>query len=54
MNFEHILCQKQNGVATITLNRPQALNAFTPQMNSELQQALKDADERNFNDEPQG
>ena len=45
MSFENIVYEKQNGVATITLNRPQALNAFTPQMNAELQQALKDADE---------
>ncbi len=44
MNYENILYEKQNGVATITLNRPQALNAFTPQMNSEFQDALRDAD----------
>jgi 2-(1,2-epoxy-1,2-dihydrophenyl)acetyl-CoA isomerase len=45
VSFENIVYEKQNGVATITLNRPQALNAFTPQMNGELQQALKEADE---------
>lgn len=45
MPYENILYEKQNGVATITLNRPQALNAFTPQMNAELSAALKDADE---------
>jgi 2-(1,2-epoxy-1,2-dihydrophenyl)acetyl-CoA isomerase len=45
VSFENIVYEKQKGVATITLNRPQALNAFTPQMNSELQQALKEADE---------
>lgn len=45
MNFENIIYEKQNGIATITLNRPQALNAFIPQMNTELQQALKDGDE---------
>lgn len=44
MGYETIIYEKQNGVATITLNRPQALNAFTPQMNAELQDALKDAD----------
>lgn len=44
MSYEAILYEKQGGVATITLNRPQALNAFTPQMNSEFQDALKDAD----------
>jgi 2-(1,2-epoxy-1,2-dihydrophenyl)acetyl-CoA isomerase len=45
MAYETILYGKENGVATITLNRPQALNAFTPQMNAELQAVLKDADE---------
>ena len=45
MSFENIIYEKQNGVAAITLNRPQAMNAFTIQMNGELQQALKDADD---------
>jgi 2-(1,2-epoxy-1,2-dihydrophenyl)acetyl-CoA isomerase len=44
VKFENILYEKQNGVATVTLNRPQAMNAFTIPMNGELQQALKDAD----------
>jgi 2-(1,2-epoxy-1,2-dihydrophenyl)acetyl-CoA isomerase len=39
-----ILYEKENGVATITLNRPQALNAFVPQMNKELMDALKEGD----------
>jgi len=42
--YETILYEKQNGVAKITLNRPQSLNAFTPQMNAELQNALKEGD----------
>ena len=45
MNLETIIYEKRNGIAAITLNRPQAMNAFTPQMNGELQHALKDADE---------
>jgi len=45
MAYETIIYEKLNGVATITLNRPQALNAFTPKMNAEFQDALKDADE---------
>lgn len=45
MAYDTILYEKEHGVATVTLNRPQALNAFTPQMNAELQAVLKDADE---------
>lgn len=45
MSFANILYEKQNGVATITFNRPQAMNAFTIEMNGEVQHALKDADE---------
>ena len=44
MSYETILYEKQSGVATITLNRPQALNAFTSQMNSEFMSALRDAE----------
>jgi len=45
VDFQNILYEKQNGVATITFNRPQAMNAFTIEMNGEVQRALKDADE---------
>jgi len=44
MAYETILCEKQNGVATITLNRPQSLNAFIPQMNQEVLEALRDGE----------
>jgi len=44
VSYETILYERQNGVATITLNRPQALNAFTSQMNSEFMSALRDAE----------
>ena len=46
MAYETIIYEKQNGVGTITLNRPQALNAFVPQMNKEFLDALRDG-ERN-------
>jgi 2-(1,2-epoxy-1,2-dihydrophenyl)acetyl-CoA isomerase len=45
VSFENIIYEKHDGVATVTLNRPQAMNAFTIQMNGELQQSLKDADD---------
>jgi 2-(1,2-epoxy-1,2-dihydrophenyl)acetyl-CoA isomerase len=42
--YETILYEKQNGVAKVTLNRPQALNAFTPKMNAELESVVKEGD----------
>ena len=42
MDFETILYEKQDGVATITLNRPDRHNAFTVGMALELRQAWAD------------
>ena len=44
MAYETIIYEKDKGVATITLNRPQSLNAFVPQMNKEVLEALKDGE----------
>ena len=44
MAYETILYEKENGVATITLNRPQSLNAFVPLMNKEVLEVLKDGE----------
>jgi enoyl-CoA hydratase/carnithine racemase len=44
MAYEAILYEKSGPVATITLNRPQALNAINPQMTAELHTALDAAD----------
>ena len=44
MAYETILYEKLNGVATLTLNRPQSLNAFVPQMNNEVLEALRDGE----------
>ncbi|MEO8559394.1 MAG: crotonase/enoyl-CoA hydratase family protein [Rhodospirillales bacterium] len=44
MNYEQIKYEAKDGVLTITLNRPDKLNAFTQQMLSELLDALDKAD----------
>ena len=44
MAFETILFDKSEGIATITLNRPARLNAWTPIMGAELLDAFRDAD----------
>lgn len=48
MSYEHILFDVANGVATITLNRPDVLNAFSGQMGNEIQDAFRvcDSDDR--------
>ncbi len=43
MKFKDILYTKEDGIATITLNRPKALNALTPRMQREWLQAIEDA-----------
>ncbi len=42
MAFETIILEKKDGVAKITFNRPQVLNAFSPKMSNELKEAVKD------------
>lgn len=39
-----VLYEQQDGIATITLNRPQAYNAFTARMHAELMDALERAE----------
>jgi enoyl-CoA hydratase/carnithine racemase len=43
MEFQSIIYTKEEGIATITLNRPQALNSFTPMMQQEWITAIEDA-----------
>ena len=43
MGYQEILYSKENHVATITLNRPEAMNALTMQTYAELENALKEA-----------
>jgi len=43
MEFKLIIYEKNEGIATITLNRPEALNAFSKEVVSEVLQAVEDA-----------
>ncbi|RBL94213.1 enoyl-CoA hydratase-related protein [Chitinophaga flava] len=42
--FNSLLLETANGVATITLNRPEVYNAFNDELSYELQDALKQAE----------
>jgi 2-(1,2-epoxy-1,2-dihydrophenyl)acetyl-CoA isomerase len=42
--YETIQYVKDGGVAMVTLNRPDSLNAFVPQMNKDLLDALRDGE----------
>jgi enoyl-CoA hydratase len=42
MSFENILLEKEDGIATITFNRPDALNALNNQTRAEFYSAMKD------------
>ena len=43
MNYQTILYQKANRIAGITLNRPEKLNALSPQLMDEVVDAIRDA-----------
>jgi 2-(1,2-epoxy-1,2-dihydrophenyl)acetyl-CoA isomerase len=43
--YETILYEKKDNVATITLNRPERMNAINVQMNADLKNSLKEAKE---------
>ena len=38
--YERILYEVGEGIATVTLNRPEKLNAYTPQMGEEIVDAF--------------
>lgn len=42
--YEQILVERRDDVAVLTLNRPEKLNAWTPQMSHELTDAIEAAD----------
>ena len=43
MDFKLIIYEKNEGIATITLNRPDALNAFSKEVVAEVLEALEDS-----------
>src|ERR1041385_4786452 len=43
MSYEHILIDETDGIVTITLNRPEKLNAFIGHMRRDLAEALEQA-----------
>jgi 2-ketocyclohexanecarboxyl-CoA hydrolase len=45
MAFQDILYEKRDGIATITINRPQVLNAFRARTVEEMLEAMRDAEE---------
>src|SRR4051812_24046805 len=40
MTYEHILFEQQDGIARVTLNRPDRLNSFNDAMHAEMREAL--------------
>ena len=42
--FEHVLYSVEEGVATVTLNRPDRLNAYVPQMGEDVVEAFAQAE----------
>ncbi|HXN14519.1 MAG TPA: enoyl-CoA hydratase-related protein [Candidatus Acidoferrales bacterium] len=44
MDFAEIIYEKQDRVATVTMNRPEKMNAWTPKMGAEMRAAMLDAE----------
>jgi enoyl-CoA hydratase/carnithine racemase len=44
VDYSQIIYEKSDRVATITLNRPRQLNAYTPTMGAEIRRAMRQAD----------
>ena len=46
VSYEHITCDLDGPIMTVTLNRPDRLNAYTGQMGAEIADAFERADRR--------
>ena len=44
MDFAEIIFEKKDRVATVTMNRPEKMNAWTPKMGAEMRTAMLDAE----------
>ena len=44
MKYDHLLVEKKNGAAWLTLNRPEAMNALDPDTHTQLQNCLSELD----------
>src|SRR5467141_2883218 len=44
MDFAEIIYEKKDRVATVTMNRPEKMNAWTPKMGAEMRAAMMDAE----------
>ena len=44
MDFSDIIYDKADRIATVTMNRPDKMNAWTAKMGAEMRQAMLDAD----------
>ena len=44
MSYDDILYEIEDGIATITLNRPQVMNALSPNLEAEIHRAFDEAD----------
>ncbi len=42
MDYQDIIYTKEEGIASITLNRPDSMNAFSPEMSASIQRAVQD------------
>ena len=47
MAFENLLYEKRNGIAYVTINRPDKLNALNPKVMQELQECFRDIEKDN-------